>query len=204
MERLTDKREADAQRKEYENRLKNGYPRNIPEERFLKLAAYEETGMEPEKIEQLKGEVFGLRVDKQELTEYRKIGGIDHMKELAQAEKDGRQTMRPIDADQLIDFIKFDERVIAPEEHTAEDIVMMIKTAPTIAPPPNAPLTISELREMDGEPVWVVQVNGELRPFWMLVDAEDESVASRLYCATFEDYGTEWLAYRRKPEEGKI
>lgn len=32
MERLTNKREADAQRKEYENRIRNGYPRNIPEE----------------------------------------------------------------------------------------------------------------------------------------------------------------------------
>lgn len=42
MERLTNKREADAQRKDYENRIKNGYPRNIPEERFLRLAAYED------------------------------------------------------------------------------------------------------------------------------------------------------------------
>lgn len=42
MERLTNKKEADAQRKSYERRLKQGYPRNIPEERFLKLAAYED------------------------------------------------------------------------------------------------------------------------------------------------------------------
>jgi hypothetical protein len=42
MERLTSKKEADAQRKSYERRLKQGYPRNIPEERFLKLAAYED------------------------------------------------------------------------------------------------------------------------------------------------------------------
>lgn len=47
MERLTNKREADAQREEYERRLANGYPRNIPEERFLRLAAYEDTGLEP-------------------------------------------------------------------------------------------------------------------------------------------------------------
>lgn len=60
MERLTDKKEADAQRREYEIRLKQGYPRNIPEERFLRLAAYEDTGLEPGEIEQLKGEVFGL------------------------------------------------------------------------------------------------------------------------------------------------
>lgn len=50
MERLTNKREADAQREEYERRLANGYPRNIPEERFLRLAAYEDTRLEPEEI----------------------------------------------------------------------------------------------------------------------------------------------------------
>ena len=50
MERLTNKREAWAQRKDYENRIANGYPRNIPEERFLRLAAYEETGLMPEEI----------------------------------------------------------------------------------------------------------------------------------------------------------
>ena len=33
MERLTNKREADAQRKDHENRIKNGYLRNIPEAR---------------------------------------------------------------------------------------------------------------------------------------------------------------------------
>lgn len=50
MERLTDKKEADAQRRKYENRLKQGYPRNIPEERFLRLAAYEDTMLEPEEV----------------------------------------------------------------------------------------------------------------------------------------------------------
>lgn len=50
MERLTKKREADAQRKAYECRIKQGHPRNIQEERFLKLAAYEDTGLTPEEI----------------------------------------------------------------------------------------------------------------------------------------------------------
>lgn len=50
MERLTEKREADAQREAYERRIEQGYPRNIPEERFLKLAAYEDTGLEPDEI----------------------------------------------------------------------------------------------------------------------------------------------------------
>ena len=53
MDRLTNKREADAQRKEYDNRISNGYPRNIPEERFLRLAAYEDTGLMPGDIKEL-------------------------------------------------------------------------------------------------------------------------------------------------------
>lgn len=38
----------------------------------LRLAAYEDTGLEPEEIEQLKGEVFGLRVDKQNLEQVKR------------------------------------------------------------------------------------------------------------------------------------
>ena len=75
MERLTNKREADAQRKAYETRMTQGYPRNIPEERFLRLAAYEDTGLEPEEIEQLKGEGFGLRLDKQNLEQVKQKYG---------------------------------------------------------------------------------------------------------------------------------
>lgn len=55
-----------------------------------RLAAYEETGLEPGEIEQLKGEVFGLKVDKQELEQYRALGPIDRLRELAQADKGGK------------------------------------------------------------------------------------------------------------------
>lgn len=51
-----------------------------------KLDAYEDTGLEPEEIEQLKGEVFGLKVDKQELEKYRAIGPIDRLRELVEAD----------------------------------------------------------------------------------------------------------------------
>ena len=55
-----------------------------------RLAAYEETGLEPGEIEQLKGEVFGLRLDKQELEQYRALGPIDRLRELKQADDEGR------------------------------------------------------------------------------------------------------------------
>lgn len=54
---------------------------------FDRLSAYEETGLEPGEIEQLKGEVFGLRLDKQELSA---LGPIDRLRELDQAHKENR------------------------------------------------------------------------------------------------------------------
>ena len=85
----------------------------------------------------------------------------------------------------------------------------LVLDAPTITSlpndaPPNDPMTLEELREMDGEPVWVVQTDNLLPPFWGLIDAKDETVANSVYSATFEDYGTEWQAYRRRPEEEPI
>ena len=81
MERLTNKREADAQRKEYKNRNSNGYPRNIPEERLLSLAAYDDTGLTPEQVEELAHDTTGPL--------HRKIG------ELIEAEAAGRLVVLP-------------------------------------------------------------------------------------------------------------
>ena len=44
-----------------------GVPEGFMGDAIDRLAAYEDTGLEPEEIEQLKGEAFGLRVDKQVL-----------------------------------------------------------------------------------------------------------------------------------------
>lgn len=85
--------------------------------------------------------------------------------------------------------------------------------------PPNYPLTLEELREMDGEPVWVAPTRESKnwwvpstifwkRPkmdtgWWMLVNAEEEKCfESHWASAYFSEYGKNWVAYRRKPEEG--
>ena len=88
MERLTDKREADAQREEYERRLANGYPRNIPEERFLRLAAYEDTHMMP-------SDVTSMRMDMAIIAALFNGVDVDRMKELAEADKNGRLVVMP-------------------------------------------------------------------------------------------------------------
>lgn len=91
MERLTNKREADAQREEYERRLANGYPRNIPEERFLRLAAYEDTGWTPEMLHKL-GENAGHMWDFAQAAGKMTVG---RLKELAEADKDGHVVVQP-------------------------------------------------------------------------------------------------------------
>lgn len=88
MERLTNKREADAQREEYERRLANGYPRNIPEERFLRLAAYEDTRLTPEEID----------MDHEAAEQLRQLCqgcDLDRLEELAEADRAGRLVVLP-------------------------------------------------------------------------------------------------------------
>ena len=95
MERLTDKHEADAQRKEYERRLANGYPRNIPEERFLRLAAYEDTHMMP-------ADVMSMRMDMAIITALLHDCDVDRLRELAEADKDGRVVVLPCKVGQRV------------------------------------------------------------------------------------------------------
>lgn len=90
MERLTNKREADAQREAYERRLANGYPRNIPEERFLRLAAYEDTHMMP-------SDVTSMRMDMAIIATLFNGVDVDRMKELAEADKEGRLFLLPLE-----------------------------------------------------------------------------------------------------------
>ena len=70
----------------------------------------------------------------------------------------------------------------------------------------NAPLTMDELRKMDGEPVWVVY--GEDEGMWALVEVCEESIfltnnlggrTEYANDAELEDDGL--TVYRQKPEE---
>ena len=67
-----------------------------------RLAAYEDTGLEPEEIEQLKGEVFGLKVDKQELEQYRAIGPIDRLAAYDDTGLEPEDFKRSFDEDALL------------------------------------------------------------------------------------------------------
>lgn len=91
--------------------------------------------------------------------------------------------------------------------YTSREIAKFVEDMPTLTLP-NEPLTIEQLREMDGEPVWIVE-----QPDWghweLSADAEDY-LANRdqdFYGLKHDDpagrYGLHvlgWLAYRRPPE----
>lgn len=129
-----------------------------------RLAAYEDTGLEPEEIKEL------CTDDVADIAKlFRRMiadGSLDHLQKLLQSEKDGRLVMLP---------------------------------------EANDPLTLDELREMDGEPVWVVEeehphyalITGVCSESLWLICREDEAEM------LFEEYGKTWLAYRREPEHSK-
>lgn len=76
--------------------------------------------------------------------------------------------------------------------------VQALDMAITALSPPNEPLTLKELREMDDEPVWCCPKNDSAKGSWMIVGPNGcENITS---FAIYDDYGTGWLAYRRPPE----
>ena len=68
------------------------------------------------------------------------------------------------------------------------------------------PLTLDELRQMDGEPVYCVEITG--REEWLF--RRDSGFADMYGEFTSDDfmswdnYGKLWWCYRQKPEEGTV
>ena len=81
------------------------------------------------------------------------------------------------------------------------------------AQPANEPLTLDELRELDGEPVYIVTLENQLEnpPYWAIVGISKNDSRYQggvtLYNKIQGDwgsiglYGKTWLAYRHKPKE---
>ena len=115
---------------------------------------------------------------------------------------------RAIDADKLLDDIK------AAEEHGGMGAVVAgtlrryIMRQPTLTPQ-NEPLTIEQLREMDGEPVWGKPLITGKPGEWFILhiidmgNGKDWFISCSGASQGFGDrdtYGKTWLAYRRPPE----
>lgn len=93
------------------------------------------------------------------------------------------------------------EDILFAEDGT--ELVSMEQLRTMVSRMPNPPLTLDELREMDGETVYTAPVDGG--PYtWMLVDTEYEVLrGAHGEIAVFENWSKTWIAYRRKPEEGE-
>jgi len=65
MKRLTDEKEANRRRTIYEKGLAKGYPIDVGEERYLRLAAYEDTGLEPTQIADIQVVKMAEQADEQ-------------------------------------------------------------------------------------------------------------------------------------------
>ena len=77
-----------------------------------------------------------------------------------------------------------------------------IANAPTLTPP-NEPLTLKQLREMDGEPVWVVPTGTHEKdePMWCVLEGPMALIPGvDCWSWGFDGYGETWMAYRRPPE----
>ena len=127
--------------------------------------------------------------------------------------------VRPIDAVQVLHNINLHHRPTPVSEFESgfndglNQAMWEITHVPTLTQP-NEPLTLEELREMNGEPVWVKRLKGlsvcdtdwavvqfhldpgvkhyEISVFWPGSEYEDTP--------SEDDYGKTWIAYRRPPE----
>jgi Lar family restriction alleviation protein len=72
------------------------------------------------------------------------------------------------------------------------------------AQPENMPLTLDELRQMDGEPVYFIRLDddGDMRwAEWRLLLVQGDTIQGFKGEPSewIEDYGKTWIAYRQKP-----
>ena len=120
--------------------------------------------------------------------------------------------MRPIDAVQVLKDINWHHKPTPVSEFESGfnqglNQAMWIITHALTLTPPNEPLTLEQLREMDGEPVWVKCLKPDKYTYppvgWRILET---AITGNFGvwngdCVLIErDYGTDWLAYRRPPE----
>lgn len=89
-------------------------------------------------------------------------------------------------------------------------VLGLIEEAPTLAPP-NEPLTLDELRQMDGQPVYVVfrpDNSGDKPQFWALVSADKQHDEVYLLdsmggAGSYDEIWANLEAIYRRPPEGE-
>lgn len=170
-----------------------------------RLAAYEDTGLEPEEVVQTKLALMG-----KVLAEIKEFDGVpvNRMIELAQAEKEGRLVILPDTKYTDADGEEALRKAMWTCGNTNNPVTRYAANAIAEklcreAKDENPPLTLEELRGMDGEPVWILTKYDASKSFWAIVNTKGDQVESYARVELFEDYWSDWLAYRRKRENQK-
>lgn len=100
--------------------------------------------------------------------------------------------------------IQIDVRLCTDEQVDRFQTALYMAISALRAKPTGDPLTLEQLREMDGEPVWVQTPGIPQYGRWVIVAGIDTNDGQKtLYCQgdyTCRNYGQDWLAYRRPPE----
>ncbi len=122
--------------------------------------------------------------------------------------------VRPINAINLKKYIKGLDVSLPYDKQDKDDVIRqvccIIDNWPTLTPP-NEPLTLAELREMDGKPVYVVIDDGfEPLKMWALVDYIKEeqcltltnNLGGRSQYYTADDLEIDHITAYRCPPEG--
>ena len=126
-------------------------------------------------------------------------------------------TVRPIDASRFGEILEQWKKDCLEDNDTQgadiiSDVILQLDDMPTLTPP-NEPLTLEQLREMGGEPVWVTSARerGNIPSRWVLFAGVSKSKRNSdvfVFATTggiaqgYEavNYGKTWNAYRRPPE----
>ena len=128
---------------------------------------------------------------------------------------DGQATYH-YDIDPYWNMFQVPELPNAPEwdGHTPAQAIERLST---LAQPENNPLTLDELRQMEGEPAFVTPINlhewicnpmdgkpewGMVRKSWVRIWRSETADLTHTDF-DFEDYGKTWRAYRHKPERSE-
>ena len=123
---------------------------------------------------------------------------------------------RAIDGDELLGITRLLDTDVVRQSKTAswllDQVLHDIQAMPTLTPP-NEPLTLEQLREMNGEPVWVTSARerGNIPSRWVLFAGVSKSKRNSdvfVFATTggigqgYEavNYGKTWNAYCRPPE----
>lgn len=106
--------------------------------------------------------------------------------------------MRAIDADRLLKMMSHWKPYMDMDK-----VRKAVQNMPTLTPP-NEPMTLEQLREMEGQPVWVEEVK-----HWALIDIEKGGQWDGIPFAVWAENGTKFTynvesrdlhCYRRPPE----